>query len=428
MHTDTAAVIPPATPRLLIVGGARPVTLSVGMVCDALRQASEHGIAAHVTAPAAALAATVPVLEAADAVSAVEFADPSATRAWVAGQVERGVRFDAVFALQEMAQVAVAEAAEELGVAGNTAEAVRRIRTKDLCREFLAEAGFAQPAVRFCESAGQAEAFAAKFPGPWVVKPRDAMGSIGVSKVEEISELPEALAQLPEPNRFLIEQFVTGPEFSVEGFFLGGSPRILAVTAKDKARPPFFVEVGHTLPARLSEVDEARIRQTVATALHALGLRVGAFHVELWLTDDAVVLGEVHGRFGGDWIHRMLEYSFPGLELYGEIFEDLLGRGAGPREFAPERGAAVRYLTPPPGRLVAVEGWDEVLAHPAVVYAELSVAPGDTISPLRKSGDRAGLVVVGAEDSAAAEKLARELLAAVRFTVDQTTPLEGPTP
>jgi len=414
MGTETE----PAAPRLLLVGGARPVGMSLSMVGDALDQAAAHGIAAHVTAPAAALAATAAVIEAADAVSAVEFADPAPTRAWVARQAARGRGFDLVFALQEMAQVAVAEAAEELGVAGNPPQVVRRIRTKDLCREALAEAGFVQPRVRLCTNLDEARAFAAEFPGPWVVKPRDAMGSIGVSLVREADGLAETVAALPEPDRFLIEQYVSGPEYSVEGVFLDGQPRIFAVTAKDKAEPPYFVEIGHTLPAGLSATDEARVRETVEKALRSLGLRVGAFHVELWLTDTAVVLGEVHGRYGGDWIHRMLEYAFPGLELYGTVYQDLLGRYRGPREFVAERGAAVRYLLPPPGRLVRIDGWDQVLAHPAVIHAELSVQPGGVIGPLRKSSDRAGLIVVGAQDSAAAEKLARELVDAVRFTVE----------
>ncbi len=418
MGTDTAS----ATPTLLLVGGARAVSLSVGMVGDALAQAAAHGIAGHVTAPAAALAATPSVIDAADAVSAVEFADAAATRAWAARQAERGRGFDLVFALQEMAQVAVAEAAEELGVAGNPPDAVRRIRTKDLCRTALAEAGFVQPRVTLCTGVDDAQAFTAEFPGPWVIKPRDAMGSIGVSLVRDPALLAAAVADLPEPDRFLIEQFVSGPEFSVEGIFLDGEPRIFAVTAKDKAEPPYFVEIGHTLPAGLSTTDEARVRETVTSALRTLGLRVGAFHVEFWLTDEAVVLGEVHGRYGGDWIHRMLEHAFPGLELYGTIFADMLGRYQGPKEFVAQRGAAVRYLTPPPGRLVRIEGWDEVAAHPAVIYSELTARPGANLGPLRKSSDRAGLIVVGAQDSAAAEKLARELVEAVRFTVEPDAP------
>ncbi|MEU5592706.1 ATP-grasp domain-containing protein [Streptomyces sp. NPDC020298] len=409
---------PTPRPTLLLVGGARAVTVSLAMVTDALEQARARGIRTHVVAPAAALAATPDVLAAADAVSAVDFGDPLETARWAADEAAQGRPIDAVYALQEMAQVTVAETARAVGAAGNPPAAVRRIRTKDLCRAALSEAGFPQPPVRLCGGAAEAEAFMAEVPGPWVVKPRDAMGSIGVSLVETPEHLGQALAALPDPGRFLIEQFVTGPEFSVEGVFLDGQPHIFAITAKDKAEPPFFVEIGHTLPAVLSPADEHRVKERVTAALGALGLCAGAFHVELWLTADDVVLGEVHGRYGGDWIHRMLEHALPGLDLYGVVYDDLLGRRRGPAEYLPERGAAVRYFTPPPGRLLSVAGWDEVRRHPAVLYAELSVGPGDHIRPLRRSSDRAGLIVVGAEDAPAAEKLARELVESVRFTVE----------
>ncbi|MEV2213891.1 ATP-grasp domain-containing protein [Streptomyces sp. NPDC050997] len=405
-------------PTLLLVGGARAVTISVAMVVEALKQARARGIRTHVVAPAAALAATPEVIAAADAVSAVDFIDPQAMSEWATAEAAEGRTIDAVYALQEMAQVTVAETARVVGASGNPPEAVHRVRTKDLCRAALSESGFTQPRVRLCDSAADAEAFMEEVPGPWVVKPRDAMGSIGVSLVETPEHLARALDALPDPNRFLIEEFVVGPEFSVEGVFLEGQPHIFAITAKDKAAPPFFVEIGHTLPAVLSPAEKARIEASVTAALRVLGLRAGAFHVELWLTPDDVVLGEVHGRYGGDWIHRMLEHAVPGLDLYGVVYDDLLGRRDGRSGQLPERGAAVRYFTPPPGRLLSVEGWDEVRRHPSVLYSEISVKPGDRIHPLRRSSDRAGLIVVGAEDAPAAEKLARELAESLVFTVE----------
>jgi L-amino acid ligase C-terminal domain 2 len=127
------------------------------------------------------------------------------------------------------------------------------------------------------------------------------------------------------------------------------------------------------------------------------------------------VLGEVHSRFGGDWIHKMLEYAIPGIELFGLIIDDMLGLPGTSGPLEPTRGAAVRYLTRPPDTVVAVEGWDEVRAHPAVLHAELSAGPGAQIPPLHCSGDRIGLIVVGAETSARARELGEELASSVRF-------------
>jgi biotin carboxylase len=404
---------------LLFVGGARPLPANVDLAVRALTQARVRGLRTYVTNRPAVLAATPSVLELADAAFEADLSRTGETADWAVRRVAEGDRIDAVFGLHEVAQLETALTARALGVRGNQPESVETARTKDYCRAALAKAGFAQPAVRLCASASDALTFLETNAGPWIVKPRDAMGSVGVSLVRAAADLPAAVSLLPDAGPFLVEQFVEGPEYSVEGILLAGEPLVLAITAKEKTPLPYFVEVGHVLPASLPEADQREIERQVGAALTTIGLRTGAFHVELWLTPAGVVLGEVHGRIGGDWIHALIEYAIPGLELFGLIFDDLLGRSPTPRSLAVTRSAAVRYLTPPPGRVFAIEGWDEVAAHPAVIHAELSVRLGDEVPVLTKSSDRVGLVVVGAADPEKAERLARELTEAVRITVKQ---------
>ncbi|PKW00392.1 Biotin carboxylase [Streptomyces sp. 1222.5] len=410
-------------PSLLLVGGAGGMTLSIDVALEALDQARARGLRTHVVNRNDTLDATRAVGQRADAVSAVDFTDAAGTAEW-ARQTARDTPFDLVFGVREMAQQAVAETAAALGVPGNPPDAVRRVRSKDACRAALTAAGFRQPAVAVCADEQQARAFLARSSGPWVVKPRDGADSAGVRKVTHADELPAALAGLPEPHRsFLVEQFVDGTEYSVEGVFLNGTPHVLAVTAKEKLAPPYFVEIGHVLPAPLADDSRKEIEEQVCAALTALGLRLGLFHVELWLTPDGVVLGEVHARIGGGWIHRMLPHALPGLELYGLVYDDVLGRA--PRLPAgPVRAAASRYFAPPPGRLVSVEGWEEVRGHPSVLHAELLVSPGEVIGSYRSGADRVGAVVVGADTPEEAAALARDLVGSVRFV---TEPVPAPT-
>ncbi|MGV9265973.1 ATP-grasp domain-containing protein [Kitasatospora sp. NPDC003701] len=417
----------PAEPtplKLLLVGGVRAVPLGLDMAKLALDQAHARGLRTHLTNQEAVLAATPGVTEQAGAVSAVDFARPGEAAAWARDRAGEGERFDAVLALQEMAQVAAAETAEALDLPGNPPEAVRRVRTKDACRAALAAAGFRQPAVELCADLAEAAAFLHGSTGPWIVKPRDAMGSTGVSRITGPEGLPAAIALLPGQGPFLVEEFVQGAEYSVEGLFLGGEPVVIAVTEKEKVEPPFFVEVGHILPAELPDVQREEIERQVKAALAVLGLRSGAFHVELWLSPDGIVLGEVHGRFGGDWIHRMLAHVVPGLELFGLLYDDLLGLPRADAAPTPTRAAAARYLTPPPGLVTSVEGWAEAAGHPDVLFADLTVAPGGTVRPLRTSADRVGVIVVGADTADQARKLARELADSVRFTVEPARTVE----
>jgi hypothetical protein len=252
------------------------------------------------------------------------------------------------------------------------------------------------------------------------------MGSVGVTRVDYPADLFGAITALPDPGPFLLEQYVEGSEYSVEGVFTGGEPRILATTAKETL-PSSFVEIGHVQPAMLDATVNADIETTVAAALRTLGLRFGIFHVELWLTGQGIVLGEVHGRAGGDWIHLLLART-QGADMYGMVCDDALnGRKsatigtAAPDAnamAAPARAAAVRFFSPPPGKVLSIEGFDVARRHPAVVHSELKVAVGDTIAPLCASDDRVGSLVVEAFSAAEATDLAARLISSVRFITE----------
>jgi biotin carboxylase len=410
-----------ATPTLVLVGGAGAIALGKDVACHALRQGRARGMATVQVNQEDTLRQTPEVAALADASWPVDFLQAQECELWAKERLAAGQRFDVVIGVREAAQLATAQIASVTGAPGNPPEAVRTVRNKDLCRAALAAAGLRQPAFALCTGRSEAEAFMAATPGPWVVKPRDRMGSEGVRKVSEPQELDAALAALPAPGPFLVEEFVDGAEYSVEGVFLGGAPRVLAVTAKQVVDPPVFVEIGHVLPAPLAPQTRAEFEHTVVAALALLGLRFGVFHVELWHTASGVVLGEVHVRNGGDWIHLMLQHAIPGLELFGLVYDDALGRPTA-TALTPVRGAAVRFLAPPPGVLHHVEGWDAVLAHPAVLHATLTVAPGERIVALRDSEDRAGAIVVGAGTATEAAAIARDLADSVRFVLADPDP------
>lgn len=408
-----------SAPGLLVVGGANPIGSSMDIVRQVLTQARARGLRTHLTHRAEELASTTEVTALADGTSAVDPDDPGASVRWAR---EQGQRFDVVLGLRDQVVAAAAEAASALGAVGNPPEVVRLVRNKDECRAALAAAGFRQPAFRLCADLAEASAFLAQTRGPWVLKPRDAMASIGVCRVDSAADLPEAIAGLPEPAPFLVEEFVDGPEFSAEGVFLGGEPRVLALTAKETLPPPHFVEAGHVLPADLPEGTRRAAEREVAAALTALGVRFGVFHVEFWLSERGIVLGEVHPRPGGDWLHALLGHAIPGLELFGLLYDDVLGRAVPPpADLTPVRAAAARFLVAPPGRLVRVEGWERVLAEPGLLHAELSVSPGELVRPVQQSGDRAGVVIVGGATAAEARATALRLAGSVEFVVEGST-------
>ena len=413
-----------ADATLLILGSTVITTWGRDQIRRLSEQARRRGVALIGADTAANLAgAFEEELARVDEVLELDVNDPQACRTWAA-ETRPGI--DAVLTIRELAVYSTALVARELGLAGNAPEVVERIRNKDLARQRLRDHGFVQPDVALCDDPAEAERFMREHPpGPWIVKPRDGLASIGVSLVTDPGELAEAVAKfgapppamgnLPASRSFLIETYVSGPEYSADGVMIGGVPRVLTLVRKEITDG--FIEIGHHTPAGLDEATEAAARDAVAHAVTAVGITRGIFHVEFWVSEAGIVLGELHDRPGGDYIHALVEHTHPGFELYGALIDDLLGRPAQP--IPPARGAAaVRFLLAPPGRLRAVSGWDELTRHPATLATDLWVSPGDTIAPVTDAFGRHGALVIKAPDAEQADELIAELSSRVRFEVE----------
>jgi D-alanine-D-alanine ligase-like ATP-grasp enzyme len=361
-----------------------------------------------------------------DEILPLDVNDPQACLDWAKSAAPAGL--SAVLTIRELAVYSTALMAERLGLAGNDPQAVLRIRNKDLCRTRLREAGFRQPVTALGRTADDARLFMKEHgPGPWIVKPRDGLASLGVSLIRGYDDIepaltrlamtpPGAFGSLSADAPFLIETFVEGEEYSAEGVMVAGTARVLALTQKRTAVG--FIETGHRVPASLSAAEEEAATRAVTGALREAGITNGIFHVEFWVNDDGVVIGELHDRPGGDYIHLLVEYARPGLELYGTLVDDLLGRDPGPAP-APTRAAAAEFLICPPGHLKAVSGWDELRTNPAVLTCDLSVAPGASVAPVTDSWGRHGLFVVGGESAEEVDSLTSRLRDSVAFTVTQ---------
>jgi biotin carboxylase len=100
--------------------------------------------------------------------------------------------------------------------------------------------------------------------GRWIVKPRDAFGSEGVALVTAPSGDGRGAAEcaLAFSDAVIVEEFVTGDEYSAEGIVVGGEPHVLALTRKETTDPPYFVELGHVQPAGLAPGVEAKTGST----------------------------------------------------------------------------------------------------------------------------------------------------------------------
>lgn len=403
---------------LLLLGGASPAPGR-----DSLDQADARGLPVWLADTPEHLAAAPQLTARAARVVPLDHTDVDACLDWAARE-GAAAGLLGVYGFREQTVEAVAAVAEALGLPGNGRDVARLIRDKHACRSALRARGFDQPDSRVCSTRAEAAAFLASTTGPWVVKPPMGQGSSGVSTVTSTDGLDAALGHLAAAGagpahggQLLVETFQQGSEYSVEGVCVAGAGHVLAVTAKTTTGAPHFVELAHHMPAELPPYVHERVVRTVREALDALGVRWGVFHVECWIDGDRVVLGEVHNRPGGDHIHTMTQ-QLTGVPLHGTVFDQLLGRPVDLTGAAARGGAAIRFLTPAPGRVTAVTGWDAVRADPRVLVCDLPLEPGSVVRPLTSSDDRAGFVAATGPTAAAADEAAAALCASIAVTTE----------
>ncbi|WKU06936.1 ATP-grasp domain-containing protein [Micromonospora sp. HUAS LYJ1] len=356
----------------------------------------------------------------ADVVEVLDYTDWTLT-APVVTRLHQRWRIDQVVSLTEPGLDIAARARDLLGLDGTTYPVSRLFRDKLAMRRHLvrrdAEAVAAVPLRDFDDL----RAFGVRHGYPFVVKPTAATASIGVFRVddpsgheavwEQVCRLrgtrTDRVSTLLVLDDFLMEEYVHGREFSVETFSFAGRHVVVTITEK-MTDPGHFAELGHAVPARLTEDAWDRVGECVCTFLDHLGFADGPCHTEVRLSGTRARIIESHHRYGGDAIPELVRAVY-GIDL------DRLAVGWPfrlvdplPDSPAPRGGACVRTVVGPPGRVLSVEGVQEAARQPDVLAVRISARPGDGVRPLRDNWDRLGLVAVtGPTVAAAAERGAR---------------------
>jgi biotin carboxylase len=288
--------------------------------------------------------------------------------------------------------------ARRLRLPGPRPSAIRTCRNKLSMRMCLQQADIGIPVFRQSGSIKGAISAACEIGFPVVLKPREETGSIGVrmcANVDEVaSHARDLLRQrdnqrgLPMPRRILIEELVTGSEYSVETF----GTTIIGITEKHLGRLPRFVEIGHDFPAVLPKAVESKVRETVGRAREALRLDWGPAHFELRISPDGPKIIEVNPRLAGGYIPELVRLA-TGIDLIRETIRIATGQRA---DLAGSccQFASIRFLVPDQeGKLVDLQGLKDASATSGVKEVQIYCNLGSNINVRGDFRDRIGHVI-----------------------------------
>ncbi|MNO47023.1 Alanine-anticapsin ligase BacD [compost metagenome] len=333
-------------------------------------------------------------------------------------------RLDALIPATDYASHLTARVAERLGLRGVPYEAALKSRNKDLAREAYAEHDVPSAKFKKVRTFEEAAAAAEEIGYPVVLKPTNAASSQNVYFISNVTELQKAIDIIVEfkvtyldfqvREEYLIEEYLEGPEFSVELFLREGEPIFSAVTEKITSPLPYFVEIVHTLPTPSYVDQEQEIAQTAIKALLAIGITNGPSHVEVKLTGKGPRIIEVNGRPGGDNISSDLLVQAFGINIFEATVNYYLDNPIDLHK-KHHRAASIAYVTADrEGIFERIEGLEEVSQHANVVRSHVHVSAGDAISIARSSDDRLGYLITTGDTAQEAKELALTLVASLK--------------
>ena len=296
----------------------------------------------------------------------------------------------------DVAVPTISYVAKELGLICNSVECAYKSTNKYAMRMALKDGGVNCPAFSLIHDIDEAREALDAIGLPAIVKPCDRSGSMGVTKVERMEQLADAVESAVSASfvkAAVLEQFVDiAQEISVEGISWKGEHHVLAVTDKVTTGAPHYVELGQHQPSQLPRdiIDEA-IHQA-RLGVKALGIEYGASHPELMIDkNEKVFVTEIGARMGGDFIGSDLVYLSTGYDFLKGVVEVALGSFTPPvKQWS--KCAGVWFYSP--DTLQVKSFIDNKSLHPEIVRWELHE---DELKPLTRSADRAGYFIYNSD-------------------------------
>ena len=222
----------------------------------------------------------------------------------------------AVFTAGTDFSASVSYVCEKLGLPAHNYQSAVNASVKTVMRQCFKDAGVPSPAfvrvskedLSHCEPQTKQsilDTVLAQMSFPLVVKPVDNMGARGCRMVRNNIEFLPALKAAVECSRTgyaIVEEYMEGPEYSIDALVQNGSFTVTGFAIRHIKYEPYFIEVGHTMPAVLDKKIHDELISVFALGAKALGLTTGAAKADIKYTKKGPMIGEIAGRLSGGYM------------------------------------------------------------------------------------------------------------------------------
>ena len=348
----------------------------------------------------------------------ISFANPSAAFVELVSACKQH-NVTAIIATDDVSTELATHLAEHFSFPHNPIDAVVKTRRKDLARECLHNNGLKIPQYEVIDLLIDLESYKLPIAFPVVLKPTSMSASKGVIRANNTDEFRAAFIRTKKiielarthdesiPANILVESFIEGREYALEGLLVNGELDVLAIFDKpDPLDGPYFEETYYITPTNLDLGQQQALTETVANACAAYGLSEGPVHAECRINDDGVYIIEVAARTIGGLCSNLLQFG-TGQTLEQIVLSHAIGK---PVKLERNEGAAGVLMIPitQAGVLKRIEGVLEAQNIEHIDSVQIQVRDGYEIVPLPEGASYLGFMFASAGNTQLVEQALRE--------------------
>ena len=331
---------------------------------------------------------------------------------------------DGVMCMAADVPLTVASVAAALNLPGIPVESARLAADKLAMKDAFARAGIPIPWYQPIASLDELRAATLARGFPLVLKPVDGRGARGVLRLTTQTDLAWAFAHATSQSRrgsVMVEEYLAGPQISTEGLLVNGAGTTCGFIDRNYEHldtfAPYIVENGGEQPSALPLPAQRQIANVAMAAGRAMGIVSGNVKGDMVWTDRGPYVIEIAARLSGGWMSTDQIPLGTGVDLIACAIRVALGEAVPAEDIRPRwnRGVAIRYFFPPPGRVTAIEGAEAFANVPWVHRMGFFVEPGEVMQPITDHTKRAGFVITTGASREEAVDRARSVVEQVRI-------------
>ena len=381
----------------------------------------------------------------------VRFQDPAGSVAAVVAACSASP-ITGIVAVGDRPAVLAAHIGRAMGLPGHPPEAAAVSRNKLATRMAFGAAGLATPAYLAVPPDVDPATIASRVQYPVVVKPLALSGSRGVVRADTVEQLIAAMGRVRQlllardirserddvHEGLLVESFIPGDEYAVEGLLHHGQLQVLTVIDKpDPLDGPFFEETIYRMPSEAPAAVVERIVSAVEVACAAVGLHHGSVHAEcrvdrhgLGGAEPNVYPLEVAARPIGGLCSRALRFrrrrslsasedGHDTVSLEEVLLRHALGEDVSGYERESDASGVMMIPIPKRGIYRGVDGLEEAKAVVGVEEIRITAKPDTALVPLPEGRSYLGFIFARGGEASQVDRALRDAHARLHFVVER---------